>query len=403
MKRKIAFALNLFFVLLFGVAMQSCTNEDEGTQAVTLTVNLKMPEAFVNDFTKTLDVSLIKGGSVVSTVQTSSGNVATFNDVIPDVYDLSVSGELTSEEYSELTGETVQNGTYVVSGSLLNQVVATNTTIDLNMNVSRKQSLVISKIYYAGSKYANPETGKNSNYLAGKYIEFYNNSDEEIDIAGIYFGLLESNNPTPAYMLGDTPEYIYLKQIYRFPNEGKTKLQPGETVLVVNSATDHSKVASREADLTKADFEAKDDDNINNPDVPGVELIYASGEMNLVQSGPCSVVIFETDEDVTLWEEVYAQGKDYGSMYKKTPVKYVTDGVECLKYKTTGVDITTKRLYDYIDAGYTNIEAVTGYNGQVVCRKVDTNRTSEYVKLIDTNNSSNDFKLSDTILPGQFE
>lgn len=123
MKRKITFALNLFFVLLFSVAMQSCTNEDEGTQAVTLTVNLKMPEIFVNEFTKELSVNLIKNGNVISTAQTTSSNVAIFNDVIPDVYDLSVSGELTSEEYSELTGETVQNGTYVISGSLLNQVV----------------------------------------------------------------------------------------------------------------------------------------------------------------------------------------------------------------------------------------------------------------------------------------
>lgn len=75
MKRKIAFALNLFFVLLFGVAMQSCTNEDEGTQAVTLTVNLKMPKIFVNEFTKELSVNLIKNGNVISTAQTTSGNI----------------------------------------------------------------------------------------------------------------------------------------------------------------------------------------------------------------------------------------------------------------------------------------------------------------------------------------
>lgn len=401
MKGKIAFALNLFFVLFLSTMMLSCSNEEKGTQTVTLTVNLKMPESFVNDFTKELNVSLIKNGNVVSTVQTTAGNIAMFDNVIPDVYDLSVSDELTSEEYSELTNETVQNGMYVISGSLLNQVVASNLTIDLNMTVSRKQSLVISKIYYAGSKDLN-----NKNYLAGKYIEFYNNSDEEINIAGVYFGLVESES-TPAYMIGETPDYIYLKQIFRFPNTGKTKLQPGETVLVVNSAIDHSERSSREADLRNADFEVKDDKNNNNPETPAIELIYTTyatiPSMNLVQGGPCSVVLFETEEDVDSWEIVYAQGKDSGNRFVKTPVKYITDGVECLKYATTGVDIAKKRLYDYIDAGYTNIEAVSGYNGQVVYRKKQADSASETVKLVDTNNSSNDFGLSDTMLPGQFE
>lgn len=399
MKRKILFSLNLFLVLLFSVAIQSCTKEEDGTQAVTLTVNLKMPEVFVNEFTKELSVNLIKSGNVVATVNTSTENVAVFNNVIPDVYDLSVSCELTSEEYAGLTNETVQNGTYVISGSLLNQVVANNSTIDMNMTVSCKQSLVISKIYYAGSKDLN-----NKNYLAGKYIEFFNNSDEEIDIAGTYIGLVETES-TPAYMIGTTPDYIYLKQIFRFPNTGKTKLQPGETVLVVNSAINHSESAQREADLTNADFEVKDVNNNNNPETPGLDLIYTTyaniTSMNMVAF--CSVVLFETDEDVNSWERVYAQGKDKGNRFVKAPVKYITDGVECLKYSTTGVDIAKKRLYDYIDAGYTNIEATTGYNGQVLYRKKQTDSTSETVKLVDTNNSSNDFGVSDTILPGEFE
>lgn len=123
--------------------------------------------------------------------------------------------------------------------------------------------------------------------------------------------------------------------------------------------------------------------------------------MNMVAF--CSVVIFETDEDIESWERVYRQGKDSGNRFVKTPVKYITEGVECLKYSTTGVDIAKKRLYDYIDAGYTNIEATTGYNGQVLYRKKQTDSTSETVKLVDTNNSSNDFGISDTILPGQFE
>ena len=107
--------------------------------------------------------------------------------------------------------------------------------------------------------------------------------------------------------------------------------------------------------------------------------------MNLVQGGPCSVVLFSTDEDVTSWETVYVDGKDKGSKFVKTPVKYIMDGVECLKNKSTGVDKNSKRLYNYIDAGYQYTEATTGYTGEVVYRKTAKTENGRTI-LADTNN-----------------
>ena len=72
------------------------------------------------------------------------------------------------------------------------------------------------------------------------------------------------------------------------------------------------------------------------------------------------------------------------------------DGVECLKNTSTGVDTNKKRLYDYIDAGFINIQAITGYNGEVVYRKVEKTDNGRKI-LMDTNNSSNDFAVSDDI------
>lgn len=235
-----------------------------------------------------------------------------------------------------MTGNDPQNENYVISGSLLKYTVGSSTTIELQTSISAKQSIVISKVYYAGTKDNN-----NKNYLAGKYIEFFNNSDQTVDIAGLYFGLVESES-TPAYTLGSTPEYIYLKQIYRFPSNGVTEVAPGASIIVANSAIDHT--GNNEVDLSKADFEAKDTQGktTNNPATPAVELIYTTfptiSNMNLVQGGPCSVVLFSTDEDVTSWETVYVDGKDKGSKFVKTPVKYIMDGVECLKNKSTGVE-----------------------------------------------------------------
>ena len=86
----------------------------------------------------------------------------------------------------------------------------------------------------------------------------------------------------------------------------------------------------------------------------------------------------------------------------KIPTKTIIDGLECLKNKTTtGPDVNSKRLYNYIDAGYQYISAVNGYTGEVVARVKDkdaNNRT--YLK--DSNNSTNDFAVSTTVKPGQF-
>ena len=170
----------------------------------------------------------------------------------------------------EMTGVEVQNENYTISGSLMKQTIVSSGTLQLQTIATVKQSLIISKIYYAGSKDLN-----NKNYGAGKYVEFYNNSDQAVNIAGLYFGLIESD-ASPAYMLGTTPDYLYLKQIFRFPTTGRTEIQPGETVLVANSAIDHTQAATQEKNLSEADFEVKQADNTNNPAIPAVYLIYTA-------------------------------------------------------------------------------------------------------------------------------
>lgn len=380
----------------------SCEFNEPGTQPVNISFKILPPTGITEGFSyDKMTVTLAKNGKTVYQIQANSNGVAIFEGIIPDVYNVSTSAVITSEEYEAMLGKPVQYGKYVISGSLLEEIIATDGERTLSTAIARKQELIISKIYYAGSKDFN-----NKNYLAGRYIEFFNNSEEAINIAGTYFGLLESES-TPAYMLGDTPDYLYLKQIFRFPNTGKTTLEPGEAVIVVNSAIDHTVAAAREADLTTADFEAKDNKNTNNPDVPAIELIYTAyatiPSMNLSQGGPCSVVLFTTDEDVNTWERVYKKGASKGTRFVKMPIKYVTDGVECLKFSATGVDTGKKRLYDYIDGSYINIGAASGYNGQVVYRRMEeSSENSSTPTLIDTNHSSSDFGVSDQIMPKQF-
>lgn len=379
----------------------SCMDFDDATQPISVKVQVQMPGNLSGADLAGHTVAMNIGGQTI-TAQTDASGLATFQHIVPDVYDISTSWKMTAQEYAALTGESVTNGKYTVAGSLSAQMLAEEKTLTLSTSVTKDQSMLISKVYYAGSKDNN-----NKNYLAGKYIELYNNSDETVDIGGYYLALLESES-TIAYTLGQVPDTVFAKQVFRIP--GAFNVAPGGSVLLVNSAIDHTSQGPMERNLLDADFEAKDKQGktTNNPDTPAMELIYSTysliSQFNLNNGGPNSMVIFSTDENVGEWPTVYAYGKTKGNLFMQIPTKYIIDGVEILQNKSqTGVDVNTKRLYPYIDAGYTNINATSGYNGEVVYRKVESVAADGRKILMDTNNSQNDFGVTTDINPRAYK
>ena len=125
--------------------------------------------------------------------------------------------------------------------------------------------------------------------------------------------------------------------------------------------------------------------------------------MNLVQSGPCGIVIFRTNEDLTTLPTTYPYGEKSGNQWKVLPKRMILDAVEVLSNRATGIDVKTKRLYDDLDAGYININAISGRSGEVVYRKTSKKTDDGRIILMDTNNSSNDFKVSSTIKPREYD
>lgn len=379
--------------------LTSCIDFDDATQAVSVRVQLQMPANLAQADLSGHTVTLAIGGQTIS-AQTDGNGLATFQQIVPDVYDIAASWKMTAQEYSSLTGETVTNGKYTVSGSLSSQMLSEEKTLTLTTTVSRDQSMIIGKVYYAGSKDTNSK-----NYIAGKYVELYNNSDEPQDVAGLYLALMETES-TIAYTPGQVADTVFAKQVFRIPAYPAYPVNPGSTVLLVNSAIDHSMNGELEHNLQDADFEAKDVQGrtANNPDTPALELVYSTyaslSYLNLIQGGPCSLVIFSTDEDVANWPTAYAYGKTKGNLFMKIPTSSIIDGVEILQNKAqTGVDVNTKRLFSYIDAGYTYINATTGYNGETVYRKTESVTADGRKILVDTNNSQNDFAVSTDISP----
>jgi len=387
--------------------MTSCIDYNDATEAVTIAIQVTSPEDYPKANVQGHVITL--SGTRTFTATTDAQGIARFENIVPDVYSASASWKVSAEEYAETTGKTVENKSYTISGSLTAQTFGTSTTTPVAMTttISQDQSVLIGKVYYQGNKDDN-----NKNYVYAKYIELYNNSDEEYDVAGLYIAILESSSPTSHYPLQYLTDTIVAKQVFQIPANEPFKVAPGGTVLIANSAVDHTtKGSSNDPNLLDADFEAKDKNSTrpheNNPDVPELTQLFSFTNityMNLIQSGPCGIAIFETIEDVTDdWVKnnlTYAYGTQKGTQYMKIPTRFIIDAVDILKYNgETGVDVNTKRLFDYLDAGYAFTEAKSGYDGRLVRRKVASTTADGRKILQDTNNSTNDFESTDQLTP----
>ena len=394
--------------LSLGVALSSCVDFDDTTPPVTATVQLVRPDAFVNMTDMSgLTVTLQSDDATVTATSDAAGCVV-IADLAPGTYNVSVSATVTHSQYEQYTGQTVGGAIdFIMTGTLNQQALAKDNTLSLPLMVYPKETLIIGKVYSSNSKIAG------GTYSIGKYIELYNNSEESVDAAGLYIGLLETESTIayPVYPYSDaiTPDTLHMKQVFRIPADKPVMVAPGATLLLVNSATDHSSQNEYERDLRGADFEAKDENKKipNNNDVPALELLYSTYAsiscMNLGQGGPGSVVLFRTDEDVTSWPTVYAYGKTKGNRFLRVPKNTVIDGVDVVKNKAqTGPDINSKRLFEEIDAAYTFVNSTAGTTGERLVRKTLSVTADGRKVLQDTNNSLNDFVCTDTISPRNY-
>ena len=264
-------------------------------------------------------------------------------------------------------------------------------------------SVVIGKVYYAGAKDNNSK-----NYLNGRYIELYNISTDTLDISGMYIGLVESDAKASAWTAERLTEAhkdsVALKQLFRIPDNAK--MDPYSSIVIANSAIDHSANGENFPNLSNADFEAKDaaGKTQNNENVPALELVYtafdAISNMNLAQGGACAVVLPTQDTKTDELIKTFAYSKDKGSVYVLLPKGKVIDGIDIVKMGEAEEGIL--RLDNSLDAGYVAITSKTGYNGEIVYRKTAYVVGGNAV-LFDTNNSTVDFAVSTTIQPRQYD
>ena len=399
MKRTLHTTLLLALVLL----PLSCRREPPvGTEAFRLEFPLPedcLPDAFYAGRKVTLR------GPLEYTFETDARGGVNVESVIPGIYDIVTGIELSGAEYKALLRVPValeDNAQVHIGASRMNCRIFEAADLRIPLSASVLKSLLIAKIYYSGTR-----DNMDRTYTTDSYVEIFNNSDEVQYMDGKYLGLAESVSPA-AYPAKDNPDSIYLRQVCRFPGKGTDyPIAPGGSVVIAaRSARDHRTSAATSVDLSGADFEVKAMEGSGNPDVPMLPLISNSTNiltLNLISGGLNAVVLFETDEDVLAWPEVYQRGKTSGEMFRRMHRKFVTDGVECLrKPAQTAPDVNTKRLQGDIDAGYIVITAVNGYNHESVERKVARFEGGRYY-LTDTNNSSADFVVCTDPTPRKYD
>ncbi len=326
--------------------------------------------------------------------------------LIPGIYDINTYYEMSGRDYKALLkaeSSLADDARIMLGLSLMNRRIFRAEDMTLQIQAMLLSDLVISKVYYSGTK-----DKMDRNYTVDTYIELFNNSDRTVYADGLYLALAESVSPA-AYPVKDNPDSIYARQICRFPGSGTDwPLAPGKTLLVAaRSARNHLESAPSSVDLSGADFEVKAEEGSGNPDVRRLPIISNSTNiqyLNLTNGGPNAVFLFATDEDVVRdWPEVYQRGRTSGERFRRMHKRFVLDGVECLKNPSQSApDVNTKRLPDQVDAGFVTIDAVNGYNGQSVERRVSRFENGRYY-LVDTNNSSSDFVTCNDPTPGKYD
>ena len=391
----------LFATLI--LAALSCTREaPRPTEAFLL--EFRMPEGCKSS-AQYRNQRVFINGDVSYEFETDVAGMVTVDELIPGIYDIITNWEMSGKDYKALLNdpEGIDDKARVILGvSLMNQRIFQAQDMVIDLSAAVVKGLMISKVYYSGTK-----DQMDRNYATDSYIEIFNNSDEVVFIDGKYLGLAESVSPA-AYPANENPDSIYMRQICKFPGTGADyPLQPGGSIVVAaRSARNHQESALNTVDLSHADFEVKVMEGSGNPDVPMLPIISNSTKiqtLNLLSGGPNAVVLFETDEDVLSWPEVYQRGKTSGEMFRRIHKSVVIDGVECLKKPAqTDPDVNTKRLQQEIDAGFITITAINGNNHESVDRKVSRYENGRYY-LTDTNNSSADFVVCTDPTPQKYD
>ena len=394
---KISNSLMLLMMPAAFCLLASCSKEDPVLPRFNLTLKPTLPAEYTADKVKDIRIVLVSESSK-DTFELKTLKDTTLN-MRQGAYQVTISGKSTEEATTSFLGKSAV--------SLYQDVT---TTVALG-KVSRS-TLVFKAIHNSGSK---------EYYLKESYFEIANNSDEVQYLDNLIISAPSGNHTAPNAWQSHNMAHLYdcgQGSVIAFPGTGRDyPLQPGQSVLIANNATDHrlgygTDETQKEAyaacpDLSKADWEIYLDYNANDVDYEArnMKIVFYNnkymfafglgvmGRSYLLAKLPDGMTVdqFASDERYLM----YQPGSASTTMnYLCVPSAFVLDAVDIYNPDTENHVCTFLPVDDA-----TGIKGNKAYSGKCVRRKVERIANGRpYYK--DTNSSADDFLRDQPLTPG---
>jgi hypothetical protein len=434
--------LSLFLALTLGLLFHSCDDDDDfgsggGLQPVGFSVNANYDASFNNVAGSGATVTLVNvETSNTYTLTTNENGTASFSEVTPGTYTVSVTKQMSPAEFETTFGYTSDEEEINFNGSQTNVIVNANTTsVNIVLKTSKVGDLVLKQIHYGGSHISQGASFRD------QFVEIYNNSNEVIYADGLYFAQLHGASTTATYpytlangqwdwsqsegmTIGNAAntDYVYADHIFQIPGNGtQYPIQPGQGIVIAQTAINHRANYTDNAgnvqsildptltlDLSNADFEAYLGDvhssgiyrwDVQNPNVTDVIIKYWNNNRDFLMDnlGRDAFIIFRaTDAQYNSWS-TYKDPTASQKLCLQIPNSVIIDGVDTTR--DLGTNLVPKKLQNQIDGGNTYLPS-SAYSSKSVIRKTKTTIAGRVI-LQDTNNSTNDF-VEITAQPGAF-
>lgn len=408
MKKNLVYGL---VIILMSIGFISC-QEDEVVPMSRLEIKSNLPYEF-NDV-KITNMKLTLTNKTTAKVIKKDFSVKEELKIEEGIYTAILEGDI--EYQTKEMGETKEYQKAKLRGlkeSFSLRGDGESITIDLFLS-SEKMGFVLSEIYFAGSM-----TPKGSQYNSDKFFEIFNNTDQVLYADGLSISeTLFMSTMKQDYTPNIMDDYVAVDAIYTIPGSGKEHpVQPGESILLVDIAKDHTIDNANSFDLSRADFEWFDDDefgiDVDVPSVPNLIKTYSSSASiwSLHNRGFKSYVLFRMDKpaekfladnkyDCT-YEFVWSGGSvNMPSSGYKIKNTLVIDAVGC----SAPSDFEWIVMSPSLDMSYTHSGDADGYRyGKSVKRKISHKTEDGRIVLQDTNNSAFDFIPTADPTPGVIE
>ena len=389
--KSLAFALAALFII-------GCSRDDENlsqandTQA-SITASLSKEIKVTSYKNLQFKFKELNTGKEIS--QNLTGTNSFQSELEKGTYEIKVEGEVEMEVNEQKTTSRVSGyiASYPVSGNTIN--------IHLELYLVAPQTdFVIEEIFFTGTL-----TPEGKQYDGDKYFKIRNNTDKVLYADGLMisqseFLTVEKQDYRPNIM----NQAHAVRAIIMLPGNGtQYPVQPGDYILIADTAINHKEFNSKSIDLRGAHFEIYNEgmDDVDNPNVPNTINIY--DEMLMHNRGFTGYAISRLPSNKTpqqyLAENKYQYGYDFvfnGVTYPmendaySIPNDWIVDAVNLSVASEFQWVVTAPSLDNgWSYCGKANADE-TRYGKSVIRKTLGTNAIGKPI-LMDTNNSTVDF------------